>query len=193
MARFRKRPVVIEARKFNGPPHEDVDLATWCGGEFRFVRAADGKTLAPSIAITTLEGEMQATPGDWIIRGVKGEFYPCKPDIFAATYEPVTVSDNGVELVGDEVETETPAARSEPTEHILQFFAFAHLPPAMQEVSRPFGDLAQRIVDTTLSNPQRGVALQKLLEAKDAAVRAVIQLQMFRATPGERITVETPA
>ena len=45
------------------------------------------------IAIRTLEGEMRAIPGDWIIRGVQGEFYPCKPDIFAATYEPVPESD----------------------------------------------------------------------------------------------------
>ena len=40
------------------------------------------------VVITTLEGEMTASPGDWIIKGVKGEFYPCKPDIFEATYEP---------------------------------------------------------------------------------------------------------
>ena len=62
----------------------------------------------------------------------------------------------------------------EPVEHIMQFFAFDHLPPAMQEVSRPFGELAQRIVDTTPRNPERTVALRKLLEAKDAAVRATI-------------------
>lgn len=59
-------------------------------------------------------------------------------------------------------------------EHIMQFFAFSHLPPAMQDVSRPFGELAQRIVDTTPRNPERTVALRKLLEAKDAAVRATI-------------------
>jgi hypothetical protein len=41
-----------------------------------------------TVTITTLEGVMRADPGDWIIRGVKGEFYPCKPDIFEATYEP---------------------------------------------------------------------------------------------------------
>lgn len=42
-----------------------------------------------SLLIKTLEGEMMADPGDWIIKGIKGELYPCKPDIFAATYEPV--------------------------------------------------------------------------------------------------------
>jgi hypothetical protein len=59
-------------------------------------------------------------------------------------------------------------------EHILQFFAFAHLPPHLQNVSRPFGEMAQQIVDTLPRNPERTVALRKLLEAKDAAVRAVV-------------------
>jgi hypothetical protein len=63
---------------------------------------------------------------------------------------------------------------SPPPEHILQFFAYAHLPPAMQEVSRPFGELADNIVMTVPRNPERTVALRKLLEAKDAAVRAFI-------------------
>lgn len=59
-------------------------------------------------------------------------------------------------------------------EHILQFFAYAHLPPHLQAVSKPFGDLAQRIVETLPRNPERTVALRKLLEAKDAAVRALV-------------------
>lgn len=59
-------------------------------------------------------------------------------------------------------------------EHILQFFAYAHLPPHLQAVSKPFGDLAHQIVDTLPRNPERTVALRKLLEAKDAAVRALV-------------------
>lgn len=62
----------------------------------------------------------------------------------------------------------------QPTEPIFQFFAHAHLPPHLSEVSRPFGEMAQRIVDTLPSNPERMVALRKLLEAKDAAVRAML-------------------
>lgn len=62
----------------------------------------------------------------------------------------------------------------EPVEHISQFFAFEHLPAHLQDVSRPFGELAQRIVDTLPRNPERTVALRKLLEAKDAAVRALV-------------------
>jgi len=80
VSKFRKKPVVIEARLFD--PGLDYDEACnvvgWCGG-----RAVD-----EGCAIGTLEGEMLASPGDWVIRGVQGEFYPCKPDIFAATYEP---------------------------------------------------------------------------------------------------------
>lgn len=57
---------------------------------------------------------------------------------------------------------------------ILQFFAFAHLPPHLQDVSRPFGEMAWRIVETLPRNPERTVALRKLLEAKDAAVRALL-------------------
>ena len=67
--------------------------------------------------------------------------------------------------------TETTAA---PQEHILQFFAFAHLPPSLKEISRPFHDMANKIVETIPRNPERTVALRKLLEAKDAAVRAHI-------------------
>lgn len=65
---------------------------------------------------------------------------------------------------------QTPA----PQEHILQFFAYEHLPERLQAVSAPFGVMAQNIVDTLPRNPERTVALRKLLEAKDAAVRALV-------------------
>lgn len=79
IAKFRKRPVVIEAVQYLP---ENVDTLTrWL--PFQLVMTADD-----GLKIPTLEGEMTGTVGDWIIRGVQGEFYPCKPDIFAATYEP---------------------------------------------------------------------------------------------------------
>lgn len=59
-------------------------------------------------------------------------------------------------------------------DHILQFFHYAHLPPALQDRSKPFCLLARVIVDTTPRNPERTVALRKLLEAKDANVRAFV-------------------
>lgn len=67
------------------------------------------------------------------------------------------------------MQNETPAQ-----EHILQFFAYEHLPPHLQERSKPFAELARSIVETLPRNPERTVALRKLLEAKDAAVRAAI-------------------
>ena len=61
-----------------------------------------------------------------------------------------------------------------PTEPILQFFAYGHLPEKLREVSYPFGDLAALICNTLPRNAERTVALRKLLDAKDAAVRAVL-------------------
>lgn len=63
---------------------------------------------------------------------------------------------------------------TQPQEHILQFFAFAHLPPHLATVSERFGRVADWIVTTLPRNPERTVALRKLLEAKDAAVRAAL-------------------
>lgn len=81
--KFRKKPVVIEAVQFNGPQRHYV--ASWCGAVL-----CDEAGRPPKLHIQTLEGTMTADEGDWIIKGVQGEFYPCKPDIFDATYEPVT-------------------------------------------------------------------------------------------------------
>ena len=87
MAKFRKKPVVIEARQFTG--NNQLEILAWArpGLSKDALRAAQVMRLP--VYIPTLEGEMKADPGDWIIQGVKGEFYPCKPDIFAATYEAV--------------------------------------------------------------------------------------------------------
>jgi hypothetical protein len=68
----------------------------------------------------------------------------------------------------------TEQQQQQPRDHIMQFFAFAHLPENLQEVSRPFGEMAERIEATLPRNPERTVALRKLLEAKDAAVRALL-------------------
>ena len=72
--KFRKKPVVIEAVKFDG-----VNLPE---GVLREPGNINGY-------IETLEGRMDVRPGEWVITGIRGEKYPCKPDIFSATYEPV--------------------------------------------------------------------------------------------------------
>lgn len=97
--KFRKKPITIEAMRFDGylPSAEVViEWITSLGGVARphdtyaMVEVADEarRFIVGGIHIDTLEGVMNASEGDWIIRGVQGEFYPCKPDIFAATYEP---------------------------------------------------------------------------------------------------------
>ena len=89
MSKFRKRPVVIDAMRFD--ESNGAEAAKWCGGRFvQESKASDPSDVAYWLAIPTLEGVMRASLGDWIIRGVQGKFYPCKPDVFAATYEPVT-------------------------------------------------------------------------------------------------------
>lgn len=83
---YRKKPVVIEAVKFGGSSTDVAAIQKWiAGGEYQepHITTRDIR----SLEIHTLEGVMTADPGDWIIRGVNGEFYPCKPDIFDATYE----------------------------------------------------------------------------------------------------------
>jgi len=62
----------------------------------------------------------------------------------------------------------------EPEEYLIQFFAYEHLPEHLQAISKPFGEVAQNIVATLPRNPERTVALRKLLEAKDCAVRAFL-------------------
>ncbi len=79
MPKFRKKPVVIEAVQWTGENVKEVmDFMRWRNAEHDKIRG---------LTIRTLEGTHHASPGDWIIQGVQGEFYPCKPDIFAATYE----------------------------------------------------------------------------------------------------------
>jgi hypothetical protein len=86
--KFRKKPIEVEAQQLNALDGWDsvVELAEWCGGQAFCDWGQENKGYYWAIH---LEGTMRATAGDWIIRGVQGEFYPCKPDIFAATYEPV--------------------------------------------------------------------------------------------------------
>jgi hypothetical protein len=87
MSQFRKKPVVIEAMQFTGQDRMEWPEPFMSADALRPV-LHESKPMLVAIEIPTLEGTMRADPGDWVIRGVKGEFYPCKPDIFAATYDP---------------------------------------------------------------------------------------------------------
>ena len=108
MPKFRKKPVVIEAWQTQVAPRADkslvgvpeagerLQITNWKaltalnpGALVAVGNIVDGQVECLCISIKTLEGTMHAIPGDWIIKGVKGEFYPCKPDIFAATYDEI--------------------------------------------------------------------------------------------------------
>lgn len=98
MARFRKKPVVIEATQIT---------AEWFDGDHPNPLHPIGLVFDPVrrvVEIPTLEGTMTGSEGDWIITGVKGERYPCKPDIFSATYEVASSPHRGVELIAAERE-----------------------------------------------------------------------------------------
>jgi hypothetical protein len=86
--KFRKRPVVIEAVQWTGGNAEEVAAFFPADLPPRFTSSGDMPDFR-QVEIDTLEGTMRTDPGDWIIKGVAGEFYPCKPDIFEATYERV--------------------------------------------------------------------------------------------------------
>lgn len=77
--KYRKKSVVIEAVQFTGLNFNEIE--EFVGGDY-------GKDASGHGVIATLEGAMRVSDNDWIIKGVKGEFYPCKPDIFASTYDP---------------------------------------------------------------------------------------------------------
>jgi len=83
--KYRKLPIVIEAEQLS--ELNILRLEKWCGGSVKGVKLPIKEWC---IDIQTLEGEMRADMGDYIIKGIKGEFYPCKPDIFEASYEEVT-------------------------------------------------------------------------------------------------------
>lgn len=88
LQKYRKKPVEIEAAQWDGNVRVDHPVTVWIrdhGGTYGYT-----STQPQRLVIQTLEGGTIANPGDWIIRGVAGEFYPCKADIFAATYEAVT-------------------------------------------------------------------------------------------------------
>lgn len=78
--KYRKKPVIIEAIHFNGSNYNEIKL--FSVGKFYINNAYE-------FVVDTLEGQMKADVGDYIIKGVNGEFYPCNPDIFKKTYEEI--------------------------------------------------------------------------------------------------------
>lgn len=88
--KYKKKPVVIDAVQWNGKNFDEVMnfMQEFHGHKRAYEDAEEGAIKSGIISIRTLEGVMSASTNDWIIKGVQGEFYPCKPDIFEKTYEP---------------------------------------------------------------------------------------------------------
>ena len=112
--RFRKKPVVIEAVQFEGTTFDQARTVVEWADQYaphKVVISHSNPRLnrAYELTIYTLEGAMRAEPGDWIIKGMAGELYPCKPDIFAATYEP----ENGSYLQQEENHVDPPSNRTQ--------------------------------------------------------------------------------
>ena len=87
MKQYRKKPVIIEAIQFIDDVDRILEIQEFSGGET--IRVDYKNKENPTLKIKTLEGVMTASVGDYIIKGVQGEFYPCKPDIFEQTYEEI--------------------------------------------------------------------------------------------------------
>ena len=109
MPLFRKKPIMIEAVQFESVSFAGhglykinfdtvADLPKWLRDAMMDGNIVPDIVEEGGVIVQTLEGRHIASPGDWIIRGVKGEIYPCKPDIFAMTYDPVDEQD--VEVTG---------------------------------------------------------------------------------------------
>lgn len=85
--KYRKKPVIVEAKQFLGTWKSWDEVNYWITGAWLEEQTDVSKIDWTTYKIQTLEGEMTAATGDYIIKGVNGEFYPCKPDIFEQTYE----------------------------------------------------------------------------------------------------------
>jgi len=119
--KFLKKPVMIEAIQATGTPESNREIIDWTRGSSTPASMDKHPERGQCLTISTLEGAHWVTPGDWIIKGIKGEFYPCKPDIFEATYGPEIASEHyftaaeGVDIADPEM---TDAKMPEPLKRL---------------------------------------------------------------------------
>ena len=134
-SKYRKKPVVIEAIQWTGL-ERDLEHVLPFFVDFSAL-PNNGATIQPGIGYTppsgeltipTLEGDMTASPGDFIIRGVKGEYYPCKPEIFAMTYEPAVVAPDAT-------------ADDDITALALSYIEMENTPPTRAQYNRVMSEL----------------------------------------------------
>ena len=120
MQKFVKKPVVIEAIQYDGANITEIE--TFVGEKLPTIMASDVDT---RLVLPTLEGDMKVSKGDYVIKGIKGEFYPCKPDIFKSTYNEVE-NNNGILSEGEKrVRTNFNVSSSKSVDEAKQLLAKA--------------------------------------------------------------------
>jgi hypothetical protein len=105
VSRWRKRPVEVDALQWRVVNHEQ--MKAWLGDAYLAVLSKHVRGKAAHLSVRTLEGQLAAAPGDWIVKGIQGEFYPMKPDIFEATYEPVERHPGGDQVTPETFDNRT--------------------------------------------------------------------------------------
>lgn len=174
---YRKKPVVIEAMQWDGTIEKAREIREALGETIIF--EYETPTQTTFLKIRTLEGDMSATPGDYIVKGIKGECYPCKPDIFEASYEEVpdpTIAPHQQRLIVEEAELREKLARLRAfinTSPIFQRLSATEktLLRAQESVMAAYhGILKQRLQNATYFQSE---ALTNLLIAYAEAVRSV--------------------
>ena len=168
MSKFRKKPVVIEAKQAAGTPESNREIIDWTRGSATPASMDDHPERGKCLSISTLEGAHWVSPGDWIIKGVAGEFYPCKPDIFAATYEAATTAfpiiDPGPDSLEREIQAKANAAPRVTPADIEAEIASEHYFTAGEGVIGAFavGEFDSRSSDVVIL--RRGIASTEVLK-----------------------------
>ena len=148
MQKFVKKPVVVEAIQYNGINITEVE--SFVGAKLPTVWSSDGQYC---LTIPTLEGDMKALPGDWIIKGVNGEYYPCKPDVFKKTYN-VVEDNNGILSEGEKrVRTNFNVSSSKSVDTAKQLMA-----EAINLLSRDQNDIASYYYDNVNTTQYRDLS-----------------------------------
>lgn len=154
MQKFVKKPIVIEAIQYNGENIEAIE--DFVGKKLSTVMASD---VDVKLIIPTLEGDMNASKDDWVIKGVKGEFYPCKPDIFKQSYNMIK-ENNGILSEGEKrVRKSFNPSALKRVENFKSITA-----SAIDEIA----EVERRVKSASKDNPELGDFLRECATAKTA-------------------------
>ena len=148
MQKFVKKPVVIEAIQYDGANITEIE--TFVKGKLPTIMTSD---LGAQLVISTLEGDMKVSKGDYVIKGINGEFYPCKPDIFKSTYN-VIEDNNGILSEGEKrVRTNFNVSAAKTVDTAKQLMA-----EAINLLSRDQNDIASYYYDSINTTQYRDLS-----------------------------------